>query len=66
MFDREARCLGVLRLPAAAANFTWGDDDLKSLYVTASAGLYRVRMKVAGTAAGGMTERSSALACRRR
>ncbi len=48
VFDREARCLGVLRLPAAAANFTWGDDDLKSLYVTASAGLYRVRMKVAG------------------
>ena len=34
--------------PAAAANFTWGDDDLKSLYVTASSGLYRMRVKVAG------------------
>ena len=44
----ERRGLGVLHLPEVAANFTWGDDDLKSLYVTASAGLYRKRVKVAG------------------
>jgi len=50
VFDRAARCLGVLRLPAVAANFTWGDDDLKSLYVTAGPNVYRVRMKVAGHA----------------
>jgi gluconolactonase len=48
VFDTAGRCLGVLRLPAATANFTWGDDDLKSLYVTASSALYRVRMKIAG------------------
>lgn len=50
VFHRDARCLGVLQFPAAAANFTWGDDDLKSLYVTAGAALHRVRMQVAGRA----------------
>jgi len=47
-FDHQARCLGVLQLPAVPANFTWGDDDLRSLYVTAGAGVYRLRMKIAG------------------
>lgn len=31
VFDTKARCLGVLPTPQAAANFNWGDDDLKSL-----------------------------------
>ena len=38
----------MLPLPTVPANFTWGDDDLKSLYATAGANVYRVRMKVAG------------------
>jgi gluconolactonase len=50
VFDRDARCLGVLQFPAAAANFTWGDDDLKSLFVTAGPALHRVRLRVAGRA----------------
>jgi gluconolactonase len=48
VFDRAAKCLGVIRTPAGAANFTWGDDDLKSLFITATATLYRVRVKVPG------------------
>jgi gluconolactonase len=48
VFDRDARCLGVLQFPTAAANFTWGDDDLKSLFVTAGSALHRVRLRVAG------------------
>jgi gluconolactonase len=48
VFDSAAHSLGVLRLPAPTANFTWGDDDLKSLYITASSALYRVRTKIAG------------------
>ena len=48
VFDRDARCLGVLQFPTAAANFTWGDDDLKSLFVTAGSALHRVRLHVAG------------------
>ena len=50
VFDRDAHCLGVLQFPAAAANFTWGDDDLKSLFVTAGPALHRVRLRVAGRA----------------
>lgn len=48
VFDERANCLGVIRLPQVAANFTWGDDDLCSLFVTASDSLYRVRVRIAG------------------
>jgi gluconolactonase len=44
----DATSLGVIRTPEQAANLCWGDDDLKSLYVTASTSLYRVRMKQPG------------------
>ncbi len=43
VFAPDATPLGVIRTPETAANFCWGDDDLKSLYVTASTSLYRVR-----------------------
>jgi gluconolactonase len=56
VFDRAAGCLGVVKVPSGAANFTWGEDDLKSLFITASATLYRIRVRVPGrrtqTAAG--------------
>jgi gluconolactonase len=48
VFAPDASSLGVLRTPETAANFCWGDDDLKSLLITASTSLYRIRMKVAG------------------
>ena len=48
VFDRAANCLGVIKVPAGAANFTWGEDDLRSLFITASATLYRVRVRVPG------------------
>ena len=48
VFDADARCLGVLRTPVVAANFTWGDADLKSLYITASDTVLRVRVRVPG------------------
>src|SRR5205807_3036376 len=48
VFDPEATCLGVIRVPENAANFTWGDDDLRSLFIAASASLYRVRVRVPG------------------
>ena len=40
--------LGVIETPQAPANLAWGDDDLKSLYITARTGLYRVRTKTGG------------------
>ncbi len=48
VFDPDAARLGVIKMPQGCANFCWGDDDLKSLFVTASTSLYRVRVQVAG------------------
>jgi len=40
--------LGTIRLPEHVANFAWGDSDFRSLYITASTGLYRVRLNADG------------------
>jgi len=48
VFDQNARLLGRIMVPQQAANFTWGDPDLRSLYITASQTLYRIRLKQAG------------------
>ena len=38
--------LGTLKLPELAANLAWGDEDGRSLYLTARTGLYRLRTLV--------------------
>ncbi|MFA7664523.1 MAG: SMP-30/gluconolactonase/LRE family protein [Burkholderiaceae bacterium] len=48
VFSPDGHCLGVIRTPEVAANFTWGDDDMRSLFITASTSLYRVRVNTAG------------------
>ena len=48
IFNQEAHCLGVIRLPEQAANFNWGDNDLQSLFICASTALYRIRVQVPG------------------
>jgi len=48
IFDANANDLGVIRAPEGCANFTWGNDDLCTLYMTASTSLYRVRVEVPG------------------
>ena len=48
VFDAGATCLGVIRTPEVAANFCWGDDDMRSLFITASTSLYRIRVQVPG------------------
>ena len=48
VFAPDATCLGVIRVPEYTANFAWGDDDFRSLYITASTSLYRIRTKVPG------------------
>lgn len=50
IFDEHANCLGVILMPEKTANFAWGDDDLCSLYITASTTLYRLRVQVPGVA----------------
>ncbi|MGN6584648.1 MAG: SMP-30/gluconolactonase/LRE family protein [Rhizobiaceae bacterium] len=48
LFDPSGNALGVIRTPEVCANFTFGGDDLKSLYLTASSSLYRQRVRVPG------------------
>lgn len=50
VFDPQAICLGVIKTPEGTANFCFGDEDFRSLYVTASTSLYRLRVKIPGRA----------------
>lgn len=40
--------LGKIRLDQKTANLAWGDNDRRSLYITSSSNLYRLRCKTAG------------------
>ena len=46
----EGKCLAIVRPPELPANLAWGDADMKSLYLTARTGIYRIRLSIAGTA----------------
>ena len=48
VFASDATCLGTIYVPQGVTNFTWGDDDLRSLYINAGNSLYRTRVKVPG------------------
>lgn len=48
VFTAGAIYLGIISMPEQTANFTWGDDDLCSLYITATSTVYRLRTRVAG------------------
>jgi gluconolactonase len=41
--------LGTLRLPEAPHNLAWGDEDGRTLYVTALTSVYRLRLTVPGS-----------------
>ncbi len=50
IFDKNGKKLGTIDIPENwTANVCFGDKDMKSLYITASKGLYRIRIKVKGT-----------------
>lgn len=48
IFSPEGKHLGTIRMPEKVANVAWGDEDGKTLYITASSSVYRVRTKVGG------------------
>lgn len=48
IYAPDATCLGRILTPEHATNFIWGDDDLMSLYITATTSVYRVRVRVPG------------------
>lgn len=44
----EGKQLGLIKGPEDPHNLAWGDDDGKTLYITALTGIYRLRMNIAG------------------
>lgn len=48
VFAPDGRELAVVQTPEQPANCAFGDDDLKTLYITAQTGLYRVRTVTGG------------------
>lgn len=44
----EGKHLGLIKGPEDPHNMAWGDDDGKTLYITALTGIYRVRMNIPG------------------
>jgi gluconolactonase len=49
VFDPDANLLEVIEMPEHTANFAWGDDDYRSLFITASTSLYRLRRAIPGS-----------------
>lgn len=46
--------LGTIQPPEHAANMAWGDADGRTLYITASTGLYRIRTSIPGAGASAL------------
>lgn len=48
IFSPDGKYLGLVQSGQQPANVTFGGEDLKTLYITARTGLYRVAMPIAG------------------
>jgi len=48
VYAPDGRALGLIPVPEVTTNCTFGDDDLRTLYITATTGLYKVRTKTPG------------------
>ena len=48
VFDHGGRCLGVILTPERPTNLAWGDDDLRTLYITAQTSIYKARLSTRG------------------
>jgi gluconolactonase len=44
----EGKHLGTIRVPEIVTNVGWGDEDGKTLYITASTSLYRIKLNLEG------------------
>ncbi|MFC1718368.1 SMP-30/gluconolactonase/LRE family protein [Candidatus Poribacteria bacterium] len=48
VYDPSGEKLGRIDMPEGTANMAWGDEDWKSLYITASTSLYRIKLGIEG------------------
>jgi gluconolactonase len=56
----EGKHLGTIKATETPANFAWGDEDGRTMYITARTGLYRVRLSVPGIRPGSATRTARA------
>lgn len=48
IFSPTGQLLGKIAVPEVVTNLAWGDLDYKTLYITATTAIYRIRLKIAG------------------
>ena len=48
IWDAAGHHLGTISMPEQPANLTWGDRDRRTLYITATTSVYRLRTKTRG------------------
>jgi len=48
VWDSEGHHLGTIIVPEQAANLAWGGSDLKTLYITATTSVYKIRTNTTG------------------
>jgi gluconolactonase len=48
VWDAKGHHLGTIVIPEQPANLTWGDGDYRTLYITATTSVYRLRMNARG------------------
>lgn len=48
VLSADGTSLGVVRTPLPIANFNWGDDDLRTIYLCGESTLFRVRTRIPG------------------
>ena len=48
VWDAKGHHLGTIAMPEQPANLTWGDPDYRTLYITATTSVYRLRTRTNG------------------
>jgi gluconolactonase len=58
IISAEGKHLGTIAGPELPANMAWGDEDRRTLYLTARTGLYRIRLNMRGAGTALQAERT--------
>jgi gluconolactonase len=48
VFSPDGKHLGTIKTPESAANLAFGDADGKTIYITATSSVYKMRVNIAG------------------
>ncbi|MCH7852082.1 MAG: SMP-30/gluconolactonase/LRE family protein, partial [Candidatus Marinimicrobia bacterium] len=48
ILSAQGQLLGIFKGPEVPHNLAWGDEDGRTLYLTAMTGIYRIRLNISG------------------